>query len=116
MDEQAVHLRAKRAKVLEVLRANGAPAGLILISRADSPPGCTDSVLAGASLAQLVKLAMERQDQRGILGDLKAVRTDVDAALLQRVDLGDEMPGIEHHTVADNAELARSHHAGGKQR
>jgi hypothetical protein len=116
MDKQAVHLGPKRTKVLEVLRANGAPAGLVFVSRADSPSGGADPVLAGGRLAQLVEFAMERQDQRGILGDLEAARADVDAPLLQRIELGDEMPRIEHHSVADDAELAGAHHAGRQQR
>ena len=54
---------------------------------------------------------MQRQDQRGVLGDLQALRIDVDAALPEAVDLADEMPGIEDDAVADDAELAGAHDA-----
>ena len=47
---------------------------------------------------------------------LRLLGVDVDAPLPQGVDLADEVPGIEHHAVADDAELARAHHARGQQR
>ena len=67
-------------------------------------------------LAQLVELAMQRQNERGVLRDLQALRGDVDALRLQALDLVHQMPRIEHHAVADDAELARPHHAGRQQR
>ena len=69
--EQAVDLGAQSAEVLEVLGADGAPSDLVLVGRADAAPGGADALLGGSRLAQLVELAMQRQDQRGVLGDLR---------------------------------------------
>ena len=63
-------------------------------------------LLAGRRLAQLVELAVQRQDQRGVLGDLQVCgRRSSMPALLQRVDLVDEVPGIDHDAVADDDSL-----------
>ena len=114
--EQTVDLGSQRAEVLEILGADGAPAGLVLVGRADAAPRGADPLLAGGRLAQLIELAMQRQDQRGVLGDLEVAGIDGDAALRQGVDLGHQMPRIEHHAVTDDAELAGTHDARGQQR
>ena len=64
-----------------------------------------------AALAQGVELAVERQDQRGVLGDAEIVAGDRDALLGEPLDLVDERMRIEHDAVADDRELARAHDA-----
>ena len=46
----------------------------------------------------------------------RLLRIDVDAPLPEAVDLADEVPGIEDDAVADDAELAGAHDAGGQKR
>ena len=62
------------------------------------------------------ELAVERQDQRRILGDAEIVAGDADPKLLHLGDLLGQGPGVDHHAVADDRELALSHHARGEQR
>ena len=71
--QDAVDLGPQRAEVLEVLHADGAAADLVLVGRADAAPGGADLALAGGGLAHHVELAVQRQDQRGVLGDAQVV-------------------------------------------
>jgi hypothetical protein len=58
---------------------------------------------------------MHRQDQRRILRQQQRLGRDVDALGTDRIDLRQQRPGIDHHAVADDRQLARPHHAGGQQ-
>ena len=116
MAEDALDLGLERRQVLEVHHPDGAPSDLVLIGRADAALGGADPAVARRGLAQRVELAVERQDQRGILGDAQIVAADADP---ERLDLGDllgQRPGIDHHAVADHRQLALAHHAGRQQR
>ena len=105
--QQAVDLGAQRAEVLQVLRADGAAPDLVLVGRADAAPGGADLALAGRALAHLVELAVQRQDQRGVLGDAQVVGADLSTpcACAARLDLVAQRPGIDHHAVADDDSL-----------
>ena len=59
---------------------------------------------------------MQRQDQRRVLGDHQGLGRDFHALAAQLLDLGDQRPGVEHHAVADDAELARPHDPRRQQR
>ena len=64
-------------------------------------------LLAGRSLAQLVEFAMQRQDQRGVLGDLEILAASMAMPRFLKPSISTtRVPGIEHHAVADHAELA----------
>ena len=63
-----------------------------------------------------IELLMQRQDQRGVLGDTQAFRRDLDALPGQPVDLVEQRARIEHDAVADHRQLARPHHARRQQR
>ncbi len=69
-----------------------------------------------AGLAVGVEVAIERQDQRNVLGDLEIVRAHLDPLRADRLDFARQMIGIEHDAVADHRELARTDDAGGQQR
>jgi hypothetical protein len=53
---------------------------------------------------------VQRQDQRGILGNAQALRRNVDALPLEAIDFLKQRPRIDHDTVADHGKLPRSHH------
>ena len=55
-----------------------APADLVLISGADAAAGGADLAGTGRILANDVELAMERQDESGIVGDPQIVAGDRD--------------------------------------
>ena len=63
-----------------------------------------------------VELAMEREDQGDVLGDLEILGRDLDALGADALDLLNQMMRIEHDAVADDRELARPHDAGGQER
>ena len=63
-----------------------------------------------------IELAMQRQDQRAIFGDLQRLRRHAYALLLDLGNFVEEMVRIEHHAIADDRKLARPHDARGQQR
>ena len=67
--QQPINLGAQRAEVLQILRADGPAADLVLVGRPYAASGRADLALARRALAQLIELAMQRQDQRGVLCD-----------------------------------------------
>ena len=105
MGEQALDLAVEAGEILEVGHP-GAAADLVLIGRADAAAGGADLAGAGGILADDVELAMERQDQHGIVGDAQIVPADGDA-LAHGVDLLEQRPGIDNDAIADDGELAR---------
>ena len=90
MGEQALDLGGKRLQVGEIDEADGAPADLVLIGGADAALGGADAGRCAGGLAERVEFAMQRQDQRGVLGDAQIVRGHCDALLVQLVDLLDQ--------------------------
>ena len=109
--EDALDLRLEARQVLQVHDADGAPSDLVLIGRTDAALGRADLAVARLRLAKRVELAVERQDQRGVLGDAEIVAGDRDPLLLDLGDLLGERPRIDDHAVADHRELALAHHA-----
>ncbi len=63
-----------------------------------------------------VELAVQRQDERGVLGDAQVLAAHRNALRGELVDLRAECPGIDDDAVADDAELARTHDARRQQR
>ena len=69
-----------------------------------------------AGFAVGVEFAVQRQDQRDVLGDLERVRRHLDALPADLLDLVDEVIRVEHDAVADDRELAWTDDARGQQR
>ena len=63
-----------------------------------------------------VEFAMQRQNQRDVLGDLEVGRRHFDSLAAQLLDLLDEMIGIEDDAIADDRQFPRPNNAGRKQR
>src|SRR5262245_56794359 len=114
--EDALDLGLERGEVLKVHHPDGTPPDLVLVSRADAALGGPDPPVSGRTLAQRIELAVERQDQRCILGDAEIVAGDADPELLHLGDLLGQSPGVDHHAIADDRELALAHHARGQER
>src|SRR5205823_13778089 len=106
--EQPLDLRSEGCEISEIIDPDRAPSDLVLVGRADAAPGGADLRIARRRLADLIELAMERQDERGIAGHAQAVARDFNALRLKPVDLADECPRIDHHAIADDRKLARS--------
>ena len=63
-----------------------------------------------------VEFAVQRQDERDVLGDFEVGRRHLDPLAAQLLDFLDEMIGIEDDAVADDRQLPGAHDAGRKQR
>ncbi len=114
MQQQRFDLRIQRGGIEQVADADGAARDLVLIGRADAAAGCADLARAARFFAQQVELAVQRQDERGVLGNRQDLRRHLDALPAQSLDLLQQGPGIHHHAVADDGELA-AHQARGQQ-
>jgi hypothetical protein len=74
-------LAVERVAVEQVAQADGAAADLVLIGGADAAPGGADlrARCSRGFFAQAIELAVQRQDQRGVLGDFRAdSRADIE--------------------------------------
>ena len=116
MRQQAVDLVRQRVEIGEVHQADGAAADLVLIGRADAAAGGADRGGRVGGFAQRIEFAVQRQDQRDVLGDAQIFRADGDALALQFGHLVEEGLRIEHHAIADHRELRGPQHAGRQQR
>ena len=87
------------------------PADLVLVGGTDAAAGGAQRLARIRAFAGDIELAMERQDERGVLGDQEVLRRDLDAGAADALHLVDERPRIEDDAVADDRELARTHHA-----
>ena len=112
MRADPVELRAEIIKVCQIANPDRAAADFVFVSRPDPAPGRADFARATGIFAQSIEIAVERQDQRGIFGDLQVLRIDLDALPLELGHFIAEVPGIEHHAVADQAERSGDDAAG----
>ena len=115
MHQRAIDPQFQRGVVGQVGDADHPAAHLVLVGRADAAPGGADLGHGILPLAGAVQLAMEGQDQRRVLGDHQRFGGDVDTLRSDRLDLVQQMPGVQHHAVADHAQLAAAHHARGQR-
>ena len=106
MRAQPVQLRIERIQMRQIAHADRAAADLVLISRADTAPGGADFAGAGSGFAQPVQIAVQRQDQRAIIGDREILGGDADALAGQLLDFRLQRPWIEHHAIADDRQGA----------
>jgi len=58
---------------------------------------------------------VESEDERRILRNDETLGRHVHTLGLQLLDLGQQRPGVDDHTVADHGELSRTHDAGGQK-
>jgi hypothetical protein len=113
--QQGVDLARQGLGFPQVADPDGAAADLVLVGRPDTAARGADADHTRYILAPAVEVAVQRQDQHGMVGNPQGVGRDLDVLLFQTRDLGDEMPGIDHDAVADHRQLARPHHARGQQ-
>ena len=99
---QPVEHRVEVVELRKVAHADRAAADLVLISGADAAAGGADLAGAARVLAQRVEVAVDRQDQRAIVGNHQHVGSDRDALLADALDLGLQRPRVEHDAIADH--------------
>ena len=105
MRQQPIDLVRQRVEIGEVHQADGAAADLVFIGRADAAARGTDRRAGVGGFAQRIELAVQRQDQRDVLGDAQVFRADGDALALQFCHFVKEGLRIEHDTIADHRKL-----------
>ena len=116
MGQQPLDLAPERQRVGEVHDPDGAPADLVLVGRTDAAPRRADAREHVRGFADRVELLVQRQDQRGVLGDAQAFRRDVDALPIEPIDFLEQRARIDHDAIADHGKLPRPHHARRQQR
>jgi hypothetical protein len=99
--------------VEQVLHADPEPRRLVGVSGPDAAPRRTDLELPELRLAGVVEQHVVRHDQVRVGADLEA--GEVDALGTQVVELVGEDLRVDHHAVADRAQLARIEDAAGDQ-
>ncbi len=95
-----IELLAEDLGVEQVLDPQAHPGRLVGVGRADTPLGGAQAVLAQVALGQPVQLVVVGHDQVGVAADQQL--RGVDALGGQRVHLGQEHGGVDHHPVADD--------------
>ena len=101
-------------RVDQVDHAQAGARRLVAVGRADAALGGADLVLAFERLALGVQFAVIGKDQVGGLAE-EQVALDFDAELAQPLDFLDEADGVDHHAVADDADLVLAQDARGDQ-
>ena len=112
MHENAIDLRFERVEIVQILHADRAASDLVFIGRSDPATRRSDLARAGGGFAQLVEFAVQRQDQRRVLGNAQVLGGDHDLLRGQLVDFSEQRPWIDDDAIADDRELARAHDTG----
>ncbi len=89
VQQQPLDLLIQQIRFGQVADPDRAPRHLVLIGRADAATGRADARGTTRLLARAVDPAVQRQDQRRVVGDPQAIRPDRDALAAQLVDLGE---------------------------
>ncbi|MPM93508.1 hypothetical protein SDC9_140646 [bioreactor metagenome] len=107
-----LELFGKTLRMEQVVHAQAATRHLVLVGRTNAFAGRTN-LFVGAlgTLAGLIDRRMVRQDDRTSRADLQP-RTNVDTALFQLGNFGNQVMDIEHDAVADITIDAIAHDAG----
>jgi hypothetical protein len=101
--ERGLEFLPEDLRVEDVLDANADARGLVRVGGTDSSPRRPDLEPAEPPLAGGVDGDVPRHDQVRVPGDAHALSGD--AAALERVQLGDEEPGVDDAAGAHDAEL-----------
>ena len=75
-------------------------------ARATWIPGDEPEMLSFTACTSDVEIAMQRQDEAGVVGEHQTLRRDEHALTAQALDFLGERPGIDDHAIADDGELA----------
>ena len=110
--EQPVELRADIVEMGKVADPQRAAAGLVLIRRADAAAGGADRAGAAGIFPRAIEIAVQRQDQRALIGNVQVGGRDRDAHSAYAGHLVTEVPRIENHAIADDRQRSADDTAG----
>ena len=103
---QTIQLRVKSIQMCQVTHADRAAANLVLISRTNTATGGANLARASGSFAQAIEIAVDRQDQRAIVGEREIFGVDRNALPAQLRHFIAQSPRVKHHAIADNRQCA----------
>ena len=116
MRRHRLELAAKRLFTGKVTKPNSAACHLVLIGRANAAAGGADLAGTAHRLTRMIDSLVKRQDQRGGVGDNKAVRADLGPLAAKLGNFLDQMHRVDDNAVADDRQLAGAHNAGRQKR
>ena len=87
----------------------------VAVDRSNAPLGGAVGTILQTGLLQGVQVPVVGEHQGGAVGDLKVFGSDLDARLLQVLDLLPQMLTVDDHTVAQDIDNALAEDAGGQQ-
>ena len=102
MRAKPIHLRVNGVEMRQVTHADRPSANLVFISRADTPPSRTNLARTGCGFPQAVEIAVDRKDQRTIVGKRKILRGDRHTLPAQLRHFIAQRPRIQHYAIADD--------------
>ena len=114
MRRHRLELGAQRVFARQVAETHSAAGDFVLIGRTDAAAGGADFTIATLAFTKTVQTLMQRQDQYRAIRQQQLVRRNRHALRLHLLDFGKQCPGIDHHPIADDRQLA-AHHARGQQ-
>ena len=106
MGAKPVELRLQAVEMSQIAHADRAAADLVLIGRPDTATGRADLALARRRFAQHIQIAVNRQDQRAIVGNGEIIGIDDHALPFELGDFRLQRPRIKHHAIADDRQGA----------
>ena len=106
MRAEAVELRVQGIKVRQIANTDRPPANLVFISWPDTASGGADLSRTRSSLAQAIEIAVDRQDQRAIVGEREVIGGDRNPLPAQFLHFGTQRPRVKHHAIADDRQRA----------
>ena len=109
---QALYLWIDLIQMRQIAHPDRSATHLVFVSRTDAATRCANLALSGSSFTQSIQIAVQRQDQRAIVGNGEIVIIDSDALPLQLLDFGLQRPRVQHHAIADDRKSARHDTAG----
>ena len=110
--QSAIDARLEGCRIGQISHANRPAANFVLIGRANTATSGADlGSLACRFFACAIKLSVNWQDERCILGDHQRLGRDINALFAYRFNFLRQMPWIENDAISDHAQLAAPHHA-----
>jgi hypothetical protein len=116
MREKSLDLAIERRAVGQIHQADGAAPDFVFVGGADAASRRADGQRGVGGFADRIEFAVQRQNERSVLGDAQIVRRHGNPLGAELADFVDQRARIEHHAVADDGKLARPYHSGGKER
>src|SRR5205085_9004119 len=89
----------------QVARSQAGARGLVAVGRPDAAPRRADFSIALRGLAGAVERTVVVEREMRAIGDEQVVFPNVDALLAEHLDFLRERYRVDHHAVADDAQL-----------